>query len=149
MAVSIFNPNDREALLQRLAKLRPESQRQWGKMNADQMVCHLIDSLEVASGSKPATSKNNFMSNPLLRYLIVYVIPWPKGKAQTVPEMLSTKPTQWQADVNTLREQLNGAVQRGENGKWAPHPAFGKISGKMYGTLIYKHFDHHFRQFGV
>lgn len=113
------------------------------------MVCHLIDSLRIATGQTPSSMKNNFMSNPLLRWLIVYVIPWPKGKAKTVPEMLATQPAEFRADVSTLREQLNAAAQRGASGQWAPHPAFGRISGKMYGDLIHKHFDHHLSQFSV
>ncbi|HUP88054.1 MAG TPA: DUF1569 domain-containing protein [Longimicrobiales bacterium] len=149
MAKSIFNKTDREEILERLGKLQPDSARQWGKMNASQMVCHLTDSLRVGTGQAPAKSKNSPFSNPVLRWLVVYAMPWPKGKAQTVPEMLATQPGNWQADINTLKEQLRGAVQRGADGAWAEHPAFGKISGKMYGTLIYKHFNHHLSQFGA
>jgi hypothetical protein len=44
---------------------------------------------------------------------------------------------------------LNAAAQRGVAVKWARHPAFGDVSGKLYGVFIHKHFDHHLRQFGV
>lgn len=29
------------------------------------------------------------------------------------------------------------------------HPFFGKMTGEDWGHLMYKHLDHHFRQFGV
>jgi hypothetical protein len=48
-----------------------------------------------------------------------------------------------------LRHLLHAAAARGAAAEWATHPAFGAISGKDYGTLIYRHFDHHLRQFGV
>ena len=30
----------------------------------------------------------------------------------------------------------------------APHAFFGKLSGDEWGQLMYKHIDHHLRQFG-
>ena len=64
-------------------------------------------------------------------------------------DLLTTQPAEWQRDLSTAREQLRAAAQRGPHGKWAPHPAFGHISGTLYGVFIYKHFDHHLRQFGA
>ena len=145
---SIFNQNDRQELLDRIGKLTPNSQRQWGKFTPDRMVAHLIDSLHVSFGEKPATIKSSFMSNPIARWIIIRM-PWPKGKAETVPEMLTRPPGEFKADISTLRELVNAAAQRGPEGKWATHPAFGDISGKTYGALIYKHFNHHLTQFSV
>jgi hypothetical protein len=149
MAKTIFNAADRDALLERIDQLQPDAKPQFGEFTAPRMVCHLIDSLRVASGEKAAASKNSGMDNPILRWLIVYYMPWPKGKVKTVPEMLSTTPTEFKADVSTLRELMRGAAQRGPDGKWGRHPAFGDVPGKMYGALIYRHTDHHLKQFGV
>ncbi|HEX6559122.1 MAG TPA: DUF1569 domain-containing protein, partial [Longimicrobiales bacterium] len=60
-----------------------------------------------------------------------------------------TRPAAWDADVQNLKELLREAAERGPNGQWAAHPAFGKLSGKDYGCLIYKHFNHHLTQFSV
>jgi hypothetical protein len=149
MAKTIFSAADRDALLERLNRLTPDAKAQWGSMTAPRVVCHLSDSLRVSVGELPAKFKNGPLANPVARWLLAYVIPFPKGKAQTAPEMLTTQPSDWQRDLSTLREQLRGAAQLGPNGKWAPHPAFGVISGKLYGVFIHKHFDHHLRQFGV
>lgn len=65
-----------------------------GKMTAPEMVCHLTDSLEVELGRKPARIESGVMSFPLVRWLVIYMIPWPKGKAQTAPEMLVTRPAE-------------------------------------------------------
>ena len=149
MARTMFNETDRASILKRLDQLTPDAKAQFGKFDAPRMVCHLIDSIRVATGEKTAASKNSFMANPIVRWLVVYFVPWPKGKAQTVPEMLTTSPTEFKADVSTLRELVRAVAQRGVDGKWATHPAFGDISGKMYGVLFYRHFDHHLSQFGV
>jgi len=149
MPRSIFDASNRQQLLDRISDLKPDSQRQFGKFTPSKMVCHLIDSLRVATGQVPAKSKESFMANPLVRRLVIYYVPWPKGKAPTAPEMLVTQPAEWDKDITTLREQLNAAATRGASANWAEHPAFGKISGQDYGVLIYRHFDHHLGQFGV
>lgn len=149
MARTIFNSVHCDELLERLERLRPDAKAQWGKLTPPRMICHLYDSLQVAAGEAPAQFKPGPLANPILRWLLAYVIPFPKEKAQTAPEMLLTQPAEWQADLSTLHEQLRAAAQRGPQGKWARHPAFGDVPGTLYGVFIYKHFDHHLRQFGV
>lgn len=38
---------------------------------------------------------------------------------------------------------------RNQQQQWPEHPAFGKLSTKDWGVLVYRHIDHHFKQFGV
>ena len=149
MARTIFDSARRDELLERLGRLTPDAKAQWGKLTAPRMICHLSDSLRVAVGEVPSKFKPGPLANPLVRWLLAYVIPFPKERAQTAPEMLLTQPADWQADLSTVREQLRAAAQRGPHGRWARHPAFGEVSGTLYGVFIYKHFDHHLRQFGV
>jgi hypothetical protein len=149
LARTIFAATDRDALLERLSRLTADATARWGKMTAPQMICHLSDSVRVITGEIPAEFKNGPLANPAVRWLLAYVVPFPKGKAETAPEMLITRPTDWQADLSIACEQLRAAAQQGPNGMWARHPAFGDVSGRMYGVFTYKHFDHHLRQFGV
>jgi hypothetical protein len=149
VARTIFNSGDCGELLARLDRLRPDAKVQWGKLTAPRMICHLSDSLRVAGGEVPSEFKPGFLANPIVRWLLAYVVPFPKERAQTAPEMLLTQPANWEADLSTVREQLHAAARRGPHGKWARHPAFGDVSGTLYGVFIYKHFDHHLRQFGV
>lgn len=148
MARTIFDPAARDALLERLAGLTPDAKAQWGTMTAPQMVCHLADSLRVGMGDVPTRSTKGPLANPVARWLLAYVVPFPKGKAKTAPEMLLTQPSNWRDDLSTARELLLAAARRGPDGTWAVHPAFGTVSGKLYGVFIHKHFDHHLRQFG-
>lgn len=149
MARTIFASAHRDELLERLDRLTPGAKAQWGKMTAPRMICHLSDSLRAASGEIPAEFHPGPLANPFVRWLMAYVIPFPKGRAETAPEMLQTTPADWQADLSTVRELLQAAAQRGPSGKWARHPAFGDVPGPLYGVFVYKHFDHHLRQFGV
>ena len=54
MARTIFNPRDRDELLQRLDRLEPGATARWGTMTAQRMLCHLSDSLRVGLGETPA-----------------------------------------------------------------------------------------------
>lgn len=149
MARTIFASADLNALLGRLDRLTPDAKARWGKMTAPQMVCHLSDALRVNLGELPAEFRQGPLANPVVRWLLAYVVPFPKAKAETAPEMLTTQPSDWHADLARARDYLRAAAQRGANGRWATHPAFGDISGTMHGVFTYKHVDHHLRQFGV
>jgi len=149
VARTVFNATDRDALLMRLNRLTPDAKARWGTMTAHRMLCHLSDSIRVGLGETPAEFKNGPLANPVARWLLAYVVPFPKGKAQTAPEMLTTQPTDWPSDLAGVRARLNAAAERGSNGKWARHPKFGDVSGRLYGVFIHKHVDHHLRQFGV
>lgn len=149
MARTIFNTADFDALRQRLDRLTPDAQPRWGTLTAHRMVCHLSDSVGVALGEMPAKFTPGPLANPIARWLLAYVIPFPKARAQTAPEMLQTQPSDWQGDLERARDRLRAAARRGAEGTWARHPAFGDVSGRLYGVFIHKHFDHHLRQFGV
>ena len=47
----LFNPADTREILERLEKLTPHAQAQWGKMNVAQMVSHCRKGLEMAIGT--------------------------------------------------------------------------------------------------
>src|SRR5262245_45478503 len=49
---TLFDDADRAALVARVQSLQPGAARQWGKMNAAQMLCHCAHALEVATGDR-------------------------------------------------------------------------------------------------
>ena len=149
MPKTIYNPNARQEIIDRLNRLRPDSPRTFGKLTPDAMMCHMEDAVRVSTGEVPAGPRKTFLSNPIVRRFAIYWMPWPKGKVKTIPEMLATKPVDFNRDRERLIELVRQAGARGPNASWAVHPAFGDISGKDYGVLLYRHFDHHLRQFGV
>src|SRR6185312_4927749 len=50
---SIFDTETRDELFERLGKLSPQSERQWGKMKPSQMMEHAARALDMATGKKP------------------------------------------------------------------------------------------------
>ena len=87
MKKTLENPGDKNELLRRLASLRSDSARVWGKMTAAQMVCHLNDSYRSVSGEKPAGSVENFFTRTVVKWLALELpVPWARG-LKTMPEM--------------------------------------------------------------
>jgi hypothetical protein len=56
----------------------------------------------------------------------------------------------FEAECSRLATRIDQVVQRGATKtEGLVHPFFGRLSGDEWGRLIYKHLDHHLRQFGV
>jgi hypothetical protein len=145
---SMFDTATRERFQTRIGALRPDAERQWGRMNASQMVCHLADQLRVALGQIPTRPIRGLLRYPPFKQLVVDVLPWPKGRVQAPPEAFTTAPGVWERDVAVLRQLLDQFAAREGQRQWPPHPKFGKMSGGLWSRLTCRHFDHHLRQFG-
>jgi hypothetical protein len=148
MAKTAFDPAARGELVRRMESVDPGRRPLWGKMNAGQMLAHLNSSLSMACGELEPKPKKTPLSNPLLRWLVIYVLKWPQG-TPTAPELLATPPGEWAADLARFRELLERTGSRSPDGTWPRHPAFGQMKGKHWGALVHKHVDHHLRQFGA
>jgi uncharacterized protein DUF1569 len=145
---TIFNPRDHLELHERVQRLTTTQKARWGKMTPLQMVAHLSDSLRMASGELEVVPKKVPLRFAPLKQLVLYLLPIPKGLPSSA-ELIGRKPGDWSTEIAALREELNGLVERGAEALAPRHPAFGKLSAKQWGVLIYRHMDHHLRQFGV
>jgi hypothetical protein len=146
---SLFDARSREAILGRISRLSPDRAPLWGRFSAPEMVCHVSAGLRQGLGELQAGSPSGPMSHAPLNWLVIHVLPWPKGKAQSPPEFLTTRPTAWSDDVARLRELIRRFADRGPSADWPASRAFGRISGRSWGVLQYRHLDHHLRQFGA
>jgi hypothetical protein len=146
---TMLDPRREAEVRERIARLRPDAPALWGRMSAHEMLCHLLDSCRVALGEITMTSTPGPFRFKILRYPLVYWLPWPKGKVPTTPEFLQTSPEQWDAQVGELKAALDRFMARARDpsGRMAPSPAFGPMSSAEWSRLMYLHFDHHLRQF--
>jgi hypothetical protein len=145
---SVWNGPERRQLLDRLATLAPEAQRKWGSMTAPQVVAHLADAARMALGDLPCESKRLPIRYFPLKQLVVYWLPFPKG-VPTAPELIGRPPGAWLTEVTELAALVERLGREPAQRIWPEHPAFGRLSRRAWGVLIYRHMDHHLRQFGV
>ena len=146
---TVFDDSCRQTILARLRSLEPDAERRWGRMSAPQMIAHLTDQMHHTLGDSPVQARPGLLRWPPLRYVAIYLLPWPKGRIKGPPEAFMTQPKSWPADVAELEGLLERFTARGSLGDWPDHALFGRMSGRDWGVFVHKHFDHHLRQFGV
>ena len=148
---TIFDQAARDGFLARLANLTPDTPRRWGRFTAPRMVAHVNDSMRMALGELSVAPKKSPLRTAFLRWLVIHVLPFPRS-APTAPELLvrgNDGAVRLDAERATFSELLAKLASREGSTAWPEHPAFGTMTGKDWGTLGYKHVNHHFKQFGI
>jgi hypothetical protein len=148
---NLFEAARVEEVKQRIALLRPDSERQWGTMKPAQVLEHCSRGIETALGDKTPP-----------RVLVGRLLGWfvkPKVMGNDEP-LRRNSPTarmfvvEDERDFGTERLRLCGLIDRfaaaGPAGCSShPHAFFGRLTPGEWAILMYKHLDHHLRQFGV
>lgn len=143
---TLLSDADRAAIIARLRRVTTDRVPRWGTLTAPKMLCHVTDQLRVATGVIIGRHRDTLVRRTLLKWIVVHsAIQAPPGKVQTVPEMLGTAPTTWDADLATCLRLISDVGRGRANGR---HPAFGPLNGREWGRIGWKHLDHHLRQFG-
>ncbi|HVB40451.1 MAG TPA: DUF1569 domain-containing protein [Terriglobales bacterium] len=148
---NLFEAARVEEVKERLAHLKPESERLWGRMNAPQAVAHCAAGLEMALGDK---TPPRLLAGRILGWMVK---PLALGNDEPLRRNSPTMKdlvVQDERDLGTERERLLGLLGRfaaaGPAGCTThPHSFFGRLTPEQWAILMYKHLDHHLRQFGV
>ena len=146
---SLFVQSDREAILARLARLRPDSARVWGKMDVQRMLAHSQQPLRVALGDlQLKRGLVGLLFGGMAKRKLLADKPWDQGMP-TAPEFKVAG----SGDFGREREALCALVRRFEGGSAvltrAAHPFFGVLTVEQWDMLQSRHLDHHLRQFGA
>lgn len=134
----------------RINELTPQTQQLWGKMNVEQMLAHCSVGIKSASGEL-------ILQSPIFLRMIGSLL-----KSQTTNEkpFRKSSPTHekfiigstegFEKEKKLLIELIQKFHNNGETKCTSnPHAFFGKLNSTQWGSLMYKHLDHHLRQFGV
>lgn len=142
---TIFDKTTRDEIINRINSLNENSTAQWGKMNASQMVKHCSQWDEMAMGKRKY--KQSFMGKLFGKMALKDMMkdePMKKN-LPTVPSFkikenpnLAEEKKKW---INLLNE-----YQHFSNDGFI-HPFFGAMTKEQTGSMVYKHADHHLRQF--
>ncbi len=144
---TIWKASVRDELRSRLAQLSPSTPGRWGRMTAPQMVAHLADNSRMAIGDLPVAPKKSPLRFAPFKQLCIYCLPIPKG-VPTAPELIRRVPGDWSQEVQAAGALLERLASP-PDGARPDHPVFGRMSEQAWGVLVYRHYDHHLRQFGV
>lgn len=147
---SLFDPTESQAILDRIKRLNPASQGQWGVMNVAQMLAHTQQPLRVAMGDLEL--KRTWLGaliGPWAKRSMLKPRPFRRNMATDKSFVVTD-----QRQFDTERNKLVGLIQRYTTGGpdvliKKPHPFFGPMTTAEWDILQWKHLDHHLRQFGV
>ena len=139
-----------DEIINRVNKLSPSTQRQWGKMNVEQMLAHCSVGMQTATGEKILQSGFFLrLIGPLFKSQTSNDKPFRK-ESPTHPGFIIGSTEGFEKEKQNLIEQINKFHQGGETKCTTnPHSFFGKLTPKEWGVLQYKHLDHHLTQFGT
>lgn len=151
---TLASPREKAEILRRLQRLRPDSARQWGRMSAHQMVCHLSDGFRMATGQKAVSHATGLVPRTLIKWIALYFpARWPEGirtRPEVDAELGGTPPVDFAADVAQLETLIESVTVEKTRIAWQKrHPIFGRMSEAAWLRWAYLHLDHHLRQFGV
>ena len=147
---TVFDSQTHSEILERLDKLGPDTERQWGTMSPAQMMEHNARALEMATAIVP-------MKQAFIGKAIGWIF---KGKflgpeafsknSPTGPTLKNFGDPEFEAARERLEELITTFHNMGESGTDGNiHGFFGPLTGKQWGETQYKHLDHHLRQFGL
>jgi len=150
---NLFEPQTQQEIISRINTLSANSPRQWGSMDAAQMLAHAAIPLEYALGDK--NGKQSLIGKifkPFAKNVFFEEKPY-KPNLPTAPEFrinVATDQKQFDAEKKKLIDVLHRFQGEGKNefGKH-PHIFLGKITPDEWARTMYKHLDHHLRQFGA
>ncbi len=148
---NVFNATDAQEFVNRIEKLTPASQPQWGKMSVAQMLAHCNVTYEMVYEDKHP--KPNAFTRLMLKLFVKNAVvnekPYPKS-SRTAPQFLITDEREFETEKKRLINYINITQQLGGShfeGK-ASH-SFGPLKTTEWNNMFAKHLDHHLTQFGV
>ena len=148
---TFFDPMRAAELKARLEKLTADAERRWGTMTPAQALAHCSIGFQMASGEL------RLPRLPIGRLIGWAIKPLALGNDDPFKRNTPTDPAlkvRDERDFDMERTRLNAVMDRaaaaGRTGTAEhPHPFFGRLTPDQWGVLMYKHIDHHLRQFGA
>jgi hypothetical protein len=147
---TLSHDEDKREILARIAALRLDSARQWGKMTCGQMICHLSDAFLAPLGEKVVSSARVPVPRAVFKFAALRMpMQWPHG-VQTRPEVEQgvggTPPSEFEADRAKSVEVMERFVAERPS---SDHAMFGRMTADDWMRWGYLHCDHHLRQFSA
>ena len=149
---NLFDPVVANEVKARVRKLDPQSERLWGKMTAPQMLAHCSVSMQWAVGE--VVPEKGALPARLMGRLVKPMVfrnedPLRKN-SPTARSLIVADERGFDQERDRLAQLIDKFVAGGAAGCTKnPHSFFGKMTPDEWAILMYKHLDHHLRQFGV
>ncbi len=146
---TIFENGTKTELINRIDSLKENAQSQWGKMNAYQMVkhCRLWEEMMQSKTNLKRAFIGRIFGRVALKTVLGNENPL-KRSTPTIPSLIikenagdfEAEKKLWISNIEKYSSFDNDNFQ---------HVFFGKMTKEQIGQMVYKHIDHHLRQFNA
>lgn len=145
----LFDSAALNRLIDRINRLTPDTQRQWGTMSVAQMLKHVQGPIDQATGALEL--KIPFFLRLFGPGLKRKLLEGKYGKGgPTAPSYKVVSEMDFDREKVLAIRKLRELAARGPDFfEGRKHPLFGRMSAHEWSTLQIGHLDHHLRQFGV
>lgn len=144
---TIFDKTTRDGLITRINTLNESSKAEWGKMNVYQMLkhCTLAEELYLGKSTHKRVLLGRLIGKMALKNLLKD--DKPMGKNAPTSDAFIVKETT--GDVGRQKGKWISLLEEyaGFSAPYFVHWFFGKMTKEQLGYFVYKHTDHHLRQF--
>lgn len=148
---TLFHSEATQGIINRINSLTPITHNEWGTMNVAQMLVHCQMPIKVASGELQIKVGllgyifGRLSKNQLTKDTFRFKKDLPTAKEFRVSG---------QHDFEEARKNLISLIEnfsaKGPNGiPNKKHPFFGTLTDEQWGSIQWKHLDHHLKQFGA
>jgi len=147
---NIAEPTHLAEIKRRIEALQNDSPRKWGTMSPAQMLLHCRLQIELGTGEVKSKKLYPAPIQWIVKHTVGFRIPWSRN-LPTAPAMVSTKNDglDFATEKAALLKTIAQFTSLSGDAPLTGHPIFGTMNKEEWGHIIYKHLNHHLRQFGV
>jgi hypothetical protein len=144
---TIFDKDTRDGIIDRIKTLSPNNTAQWGTMNIYQMLKHCNLAEELYLGN--IKHKRMFLGRIFGKWALNGLLRDEAPMRRHAPTSDRFKVTELSGDIETEKKQWITHLEQYADFStpYFTHWFFGKMTREQIGQLVYKHADHHLRQF--
>ncbi|ULQ55897.1 DUF1569 domain-containing protein [Flavihumibacter rivuli] len=146
---SIFQKDDREAIIHRIQSLNKYSKPKWGVMSVGQMLRHCSLCEDYYYGLVPV--KRSLLGRLIGRMVLNKIIKDDQAQlGRNAPTSATFIIRETVDDIESEKNRWINCILRYADYPFSSfrHWFFGPMSKEELGIFVYKHCDHHLRQFG-
>ena len=145
---SVLDKATRDELINRINQLNENSTAQWGKMNVYQMLKHCVLCEELYLGK--VRHKRSFMGRLFGKLGLKNILNENKSFPKNAPTSAVFIVKEEKGDILSEKKKWIALIEEYQNyPNDFVHWFFGTMTKDQVGHFVYKHNDHHLRQFGV
>ena len=148
---TIFDSQVRKELIERISLLNKDHEAKWGRMSIFQMIKHNTYWNIWILGINHHIYKQEFIGKIFGKLALKKMIKDEKPFDRNIPTSSQFKVTETSGDLEAEKLKwisLTNSYDDFNNPDFI-HDFFGKMTKEQIGILVYKHTDHHLRQFGA